>query len=189
MKKSAASSVVPETALLTSKVDPRLIMAFFMATASSVYVVENLLLRMLPIPFFRLGLSYTLILYLLYRKMFWQAFAINLLKPLIGGILTLNLASPAVLLSLGGGTAAVITLALLIRQNIGFSIYGVSILGALSHNLTQLFMVRHLIIITPDVYKLIPVMIGMSLISGLIVAYIAGELDEFLSKKLTDKNL
>ncbi len=184
MKRSAVSCTMIEMDRSRSGSDHRLLIAYLTAAACSVYVVEQFILRLLPVPFIRLGLSYSILLYLLYHKAFWEALLINLTKPLMGGLFTLNIVSPTVFLSLGGGTAAVLVMAMAIRYNIGFTVYGISILGSVTHNLVQLIIVRHLIITTPDVYKLLPILLGIAIISGLIVALAASRLNLFLSRTL-----
>jgi len=187
MKRSGTFSATHEPPRTMLKTDARLSLAFLTATACSVYVVESFILRGLPIPFIRLGLSNTVILYLLYQNRFWEALLVNLVKPVIGGLITLNLASPSLLLSLSGGLTAIITMRLLLIRDIGFSIYGVSVIGALTHNLVQLSIVRHLIIKTTEIWYLLPLMLGMSLIGGLIIAFITVELEFYLSRKLVDR--
>ena len=42
-----------------------LVLAFLTATACSVQIAENLIMRLLPLPFIRIGLSNVIILYLI----------------------------------------------------------------------------------------------------------------------------
>ncbi|MDI3503269.1 MAG: hypothetical protein PWP64_205 [Candidatus Cloacimonadota bacterium] len=147
-------------------------LAFLTATASVVYIVESLIFRMLPIPFLRLGLSNIVALYLIWHRRIFSALIVNLAKSLIGGMATFTLLSPSVVLSLGGGLIAVLVMALglLIRPRL--SITGISILGAISHNVTQLFLARIVLFSNDSLFVLTPILILFGLISGIITAYI-----------------
>ncbi|MCB5262357.1 MAG: Gx transporter family protein [Candidatus Cloacimonetes bacterium] len=153
-------------------------LAFLTATASVIYIVESLIFRMLPLPFLRLGLSNIVVLYLIWQRKIFSAIIVNLAKSLVGGIATFTLLSPTVILSLGGGFIAVLVMsaALLVRPR--FSLTGISILGAISHNLTQLVLARYLIIQSDSLFVLTPILILFGLISGIITAYICYYLED-----------
>lgn len=160
-------------------------LAFLTATASSVYIAENLLLRALPLPFIRLGLSNVLVLYLLMQKRPLEALLVNILKSLIGAVFTFTLLSPATLLSLGGGLASLLAMYLFcsaIPGKLGFSIIGISIVGAITHNIVQIFIVRLLIIKSDSVFSLLPLMLLLGLISGIIIAWISSIFSTFIQK-------
>jgi heptaprenyl diphosphate synthase len=129
-------------------------------------------MRMLPLPFIRLGLSNVIVLYLIWKGQVLSAFIVNIAKAIIGGLITLTLLSPATLLSLSGGLAAILAMLIVKNLHMGFSIYGISIIGAISHNMTQLFIVREVIIQSDRVFMLTPILISIGLISGCIIAYI-----------------
>lgn len=153
-------------------------LAFLTATASVIYIVESLIFRMLPLPFLRLGLSNIVVLYLIWHKKIFSAIIVNLAKSIVGGIATFTLLSPTVILSLGGGFIAVLimSLGLLVRPR--FSLIGISILGAVAHNLTQLILARYIIITNDSLFVLTPILILFGLISGIITAYISYYLEE-----------
>lgn len=54
-----------------------------------------------------------------------------------------------------------------------FSIFGISILGAVVHNLTQLLLVQILIVPHNEIFYLAPFMILSSLFTGFIVALVS----------------
>jgi heptaprenyl diphosphate synthase len=62
------------------------------------------------------------------------------------------------------------SLALLIRPR--FSLTGISIVGAIAHNLTQLGMARLFIIPNDSLFVLTPILLLLALISGITTAYI-----------------
>ncbi len=151
---------------------PTIILAFFTATASSVYIIENLLLRALPVPFLRLGLSNVIVLYLLMKQNYLQAIFVNILKSFIGGIATFTLLTPSSLLSVTGGFSAILLMILAQRSKLGFSIIGISICGAIGHNLAQIGLVRILLIKSDSVFDVLPMLMLLGLISGIIIAYL-----------------
>ncbi|HRX76562.1 MAG: Gx transporter family protein [Candidatus Cloacimonetes bacterium] len=147
-----------------------LFLGFLTATASAVYIIENLILSLMPIPFLRIGLSNIVALYLVLNGKISSAFVVTIAKSIIGGMATFNLLSPVLLLSLGGGIAAVLfmSIGLLIRPR--FSIFGISVLGALAHNFAQLALVRLMLIQSDGLFVLTPILILFGLISGIITA-------------------
>jgi heptaprenyl diphosphate synthase len=136
------------------------------------HIVESLVFRAVPLPFIRLGLSNIVVLYLIWNKKIVSAFVVAVAKSIIGGVVTLTLLSPAILLSLSGGIISVLlmSLALLVRPR--FSLTGISIVGAISHNLTQLGMARLFIIPNDSLFVLTPILLLLALISGITTAYI-----------------
>ncbi|MCK9310072.1 MAG: Gx transporter family protein [Candidatus Cloacimonetes bacterium] len=158
---------------MNQNVENRLLtLALLTAAASSIHIVEGLIMRMLPLPFIRLGLSNVVVLYLVWNGKFMNAIAVNVAKALIGGLFTLTLLSPSTLLSISGGLIAVVAMQLSKSTRMGFSIYGISIIGAIAHNLTQLVVVRNVIIRSDSVFMLTPFLISIGLLSGFIIAYI-----------------
>jgi heptaprenyl diphosphate synthase len=56
---------------------------------------------------------------------------------------------------------------------LNFSIIGVSIAGAVSHNIGQLLAVRLILIREDEIFYLTPLLIIMGMITGIITGYIA----------------
>jgi len=52
-------------------------LAFLTAAASSIHIVESLIMRVLPLPFLRIGLSNVVVLYLIYKNQTWEAIVVN----------------------------------------------------------------------------------------------------------------
>lgn len=155
---------------LTKK--PLLFLAFLTATACSIHVFENLIMRLLPLPFIRLGLSNVVVLYLILKNQAFNAIAVNVAKSLIGGMITFTLLSPATLLSLSGGMAAIFAMWAVYHLPLGFSEFGVSVVGALAHNLTQMIIVQQVVLPGANVFILTPLLLFLGLISGVLTAWI-----------------
>jgi len=153
-------------------------LAFLTALAALMNIAESLFFRALPLPFLRLGLANVVTLYLLMQHRFVLALLLSILKTLLGGIFTFTLLSPSTLLSLGGGLSAYLIMAILIKGNFGLSIIGISISGAVMHNLVQVLLVRYLIIRSESILMLLPIMLGLGLVSGSLVAYLSNLLSQ-----------
>lgn len=94
------------------------------------------------VPGIRLGLSNAVILYALFRMSARGAWALTLLKALLGGALYAGVAGA--LYSLGGGACAILGMQLLLRVK-GMGLVGVSVGGACLHSVGQLLVSRPLI--------------------------------------------
>ena len=147
-------------------------LALLTAIAISLHVVENMIMRLLPIPFIRLGLSNAVALYLICVERPMDAILVTITKSIFGGVATMTLIHPSTLLSLFGGLSSVVAMFLAMNLIRGFSIFGLSIIGAIMHNLVQLVIVRLLIMHTNRVFMLTPILISLGLISGSVIAYV-----------------
>lgn len=153
-------------------------LAFLTASASAIYTIESYLMRLLPLPFIRLGLSNIVVLYLVSKNHIGQAFVVNAAKSILGGIFTFTLLSPAVLISLLAGIMAIIGMSLASFVRPRFSLFGISIVGAICHNITQLALVRMFIITKDGLFVLTPFLLFLALMSGFITAFVCMYIEE-----------
>lgn len=158
--------------LTRPKLNPLLMLAFLTATACSIHVFENLIMRLLPLPFLRLGLSNIVVMYLLFEKKTLQASVVAVTKSLVAGAVTFTLLSPATLLSLCGGLAATFVMWAALAANLGFTEYGVSVCGAVAHNVVQLVLVQTVVLPGTQVFVLTPLLLFLGLLSGILTAWI-----------------
>lgn len=158
--------------MATHRPRPLVMLAFLTATACSIHVCESLIMRLLPLPFIRLGLSNIIVLYLVLQKQPLQAIAVNLTKSILGGAVTFTLLTPATLLSLCGGFAAILAMWAAHRSKLGLSVFGISIIGAVAHNITQLFLVQRVVLPGSRVFVLTPILLLLGLFSGIVTAWI-----------------
>ncbi len=163
--------------------NPLLLLAFLTATACSIHVFESLIMRLLPLPFIRLGLSNIVVMYLLFEKKPLQAFVVAVTKSLVAGAVTFTLLSPATLLSLCGGLAAIFAMWAALAANLGFTEYGVSVSGAVMHNIVQLFLVQKVVLPGTQVFVLTPLLLFLGLLSGILTAWILLLIKERFAKQ------
>ncbi len=97
--------------------------------------VEALIPFDFGIPGIKLGLANIVIIFLLYKNGFWSALAVNVSRVLLVGVLFGNAMS--IVYSLAGGGLSLIVMVLLKRLKC-FSTVGVSVAGAVAHNIGQL---------------------------------------------------
>ena len=112
--------------------------ALLSAYAVGLHGMESLIPS--PVPWMRLGLAniITVITLVLYGMK--PAIMVTLIRVLVSSLLTGTFLGPAFILSFGGGLASTVAMGLVYSAVPGlFGIIGISIIGALSHNITQLF--------------------------------------------------
>ena len=147
-------------------------LAFLTATACTIHIFESLIMRLLPLPFLRLGLSNIIVMYLILKGKPLQAVLVNVTKSIVGGAVTFTLMTPATLLSLGGGLFAILAMWLACIANLGFTEIGISICGAVAHNLMQLILVQTLVLSGTRVFVLTPLLLFLGLFTGIITAWL-----------------
>jgi len=146
-------------------------LAFFIAFAIAIYVVESFIPK--PFPFMKLGLANVVVLLLMVSGNTRYAFLVVIGKTITGGFLSGLLLSPTTLLSLCGSVTSLCVMTLFLRSKINFSIIGLSILGAVSHNLVQIVVVRFILIKENTIFYLTPLLIIMGIVTGIVIGFIA----------------
>ena len=146
-------------------------LAFFTAFAIAIYVIESFIPK--PFPFMKLGLANMIALVLLVSNNIKYAFIIIIGKTVVGGFFSGLFLSPTTLLSLGGSLCSFVVMTVFIKSKVRFSIIGISILGAVTHNLAQIVVVRSLLIKENTIFYLTPLLIFMGIVTGIIIGYIA----------------
>lgn len=145
------------------------------AAAAALQILEAPLPRL--VPWLKPGLANALVLFAIVRFSPWFAAGIVVFRSLLAGLALGLLFSPAHLLGLAGGLAAAVTMTLAVRLGHGWlGLAGVSILGAVAHNLAQLGTVGLWAGQALPLWFHLVVMVWLSIPSGLLVAGIAFEL-------------
>ena len=148
---------------------------------TAVAIVLNILESFIPffnIPGIRIGLANIIILSILYVYGIKEAIYVSILKVLIVGILRTGLFSTTFLFSLSGAIVSLIMMFLAKKTNI-FSIIGVSIVGAISHSTGQIIM-AYIILRNSSVYLYLPILLIVSIITGIFVGIISNEIVKYL---------
>lgn len=162
-------------------------LAAFSILTVTIFILENFLPK--PLPFFRLGLANIFILLVLWQIGLGPAMILVLSKVVLGSLFSGLLFTPVVIFSLSGSTLSVIIMYLAIKSKIDFSLIGVSILGAIFHNISQLFVAYFTFIKRPQLFSLLPLLLLIALVSGCITGFFAHILNERLNlENLLQKN-
>ena len=132
------------------------------------------------IPGVKLGLANLVPLIILYRLDARYAFAANLIRVILAGLLFSGLF--AALYSLAGSLASFLVMYLLKKTHL-FSVIGVSTAGGVFHNLGQLT-VAMLAVSGPQLIHYMPVLIISGMIAGIIVGIGAAILLDRIPEKL-----
>lgn len=168
--------------------DLRLIhLAFFTAFAITIYVLESFIPK--PFPFMKLGLTNIVVLLLMFSGNLRYAFLVIIGKTLIGGFFSGMLFSPTTLLSISGSVCSFLVMMIFIKSKLGFSIIGISVLGAVTHNLVQLTVVRFLLIRQSAIFYLTPLLILLGIVTGIIIGFIAGSFQNRLKRDYEKRSI
>ena len=144
----------------------------------SISIILNILESLIPIfnfPGIRIGLANIITLIVLYTYGSKDAIYISILRVLLVGILRTGLFSIAFYFSLFGSIFSIISM--IIFKKTKLSIIGVSIVGAIMHNVGQI--IAALFLINTNLIYYMPILLITSIITGTIIGFISKELLNF----------
>ncbi len=127
-----------------------------------------------PLPWAKPGLANVAILLALYIFDLRATILIVLVRVTVGSWLLGSFLSPAFFLSLGGGLAAALVMEF--SRAVGgrtFSVVGVSMLGAVTHNAVQLYLAYLLLVKSPQIIFLTPILVLPAIVTGMINGLLA----------------
>ena len=147
-------------------------MALLVAVGLILFVFESHVPR--PLPWMKLGLGNLAVLLALVLYGSWAALVVVSVKVFLGSLFVGSFLGPAFFLAAGGGIVSAGTMGLvhyLWRRY--FSVVGISILGAVSHNLIQLILAYLLFVKQVELLFLLPVFLISGLVTGGLVGLLA----------------
>jgi heptaprenyl diphosphate synthase len=144
------------------------ICAALAAVAFSLSYIENLIPLPIPVPGVKLGFANIATLAALYILGGRAAFAVNILRILLAGLMFTG--AFAMFYALSGGILAVIAMILLKRARV-FSVVGVSVGGSAAH-ITGQILLASLIVKNAAIFTSLPLLLISSIIAGAIVGLI-----------------
>ncbi len=154
------------------------------AIAIAIHSLEAMLPMPLPVPGVKLGLANAVTLLALVLLGGRMALKVAVVRVLLSSLIFGSFLSLPFFLSLGGGLSASLIMILCYRYIKGLSIIGVSLAGALMHNLAQLA-VAGFIMGRGEIIYYLPVLlisaIPMGFIIGLSVKYLQAPLKKILN--------
>ncbi len=163
----------------------RILFAALLALGMVLYVLEGLFPPLVPVPGAKLGLSNILVLFTMLFLGYGEGILLAIARSVLGSFIAGTLLAPGALLSLSGGVVSALIVALSLRYlRPPLGLVGVSILGAIAHNVTQLCVAYFLFIQIKGLFYYLPFMVIVGLISGLVTGLIAIYLFERLGREL-----
>lgn len=142
--------------------------ALLSAYALALHGFESLI--PMPIPWLRVGLANIIAITTLILFGFRAAMMVTLIRVIIASIFTGSFLGPGFLLSMGGGVSSIVATGIVFRVMPDvFGPVGLSLIGALFHNLSQIFIAYFLFIQKIEPILLVaPFIIFIGTITGLV---------------------
>ncbi len=157
--------------------------ALLSAYAIAIHSFENLLPT--PIPWLRLGIANIITLATLVLYGFRSAMMVTLIRVILSSIFIGTFLGPGFIMSFGGGVISTLamglTFSLLPRL---FGPVGLSLIGALFHNIAQLFLAYVLFVQKLEPILIVsPILILLGTITGVVNGFIGGMLIKNIVKR------
>ncbi|MEW6041939.1 MAG: Gx transporter family protein [Elusimicrobiota bacterium] len=169
------------------------VIAFLAASASVFQIMESFIPH--PIAGVRLGLANMITLIALVTLGFRAALEIAVIRTLISSFVLGTFLSPSFILSFSGAVASAAVMGLAFRlttltRRVLISVVGISLIGSIVNNLTQISVVYLLLIKNKGIFFLIPWLgvsaVVMGWLNGIIAARVLKELQEGSHKTASD---
>ncbi len=160
-------------------------LSFYTACAGTIALAESLIPK--PFPFLKIGLANVVIILLLMKHKDLSAFLVVVGKVLLSGFFTGTILMPTTIIGLGSGLMSILVMLSARKMTFGLSWIGISILGALAHNMMQIIIVRLLIIYSNSIFELIPLLLILAVGTGTITGLIAIILKQRLTWSFNEK--
>ena len=158
-----------------------IVLALMTVMAGVLHFVEASLPLPLPIPGCKLGLANIISLYVLVRFGLKDALVVVVLRVLLGSLLSGTLLSSGFFMSFSGALVACLVMHITRRYLTVFSVVGVSVMGAVAHNISQLA-VAALLIGSGAIWCYLPYLLLFAVFTGIFTGLTVRYLVEGLHK-------
>ncbi len=155
---------------------------FFSFLATFIACIENMFPR--PLPYCRIGLAFIILLLVLDKFTLKELILLIIIKNTTVSIMFAYIFTAPFYLGLTGGVISIIVMKIASKPQI-FSLFGLSLLGAVSNNIVQLLLAKYIFSL-PDVQILMPIVMTFSIVSGSIVGIFAIFLNNDTDKAIKD---
>lgn len=152
-------------------------LALLVAMGTALHVVEGMLSIPVPIPGVKLGLANIVTLLAIYLYGFRDGVTVALLRVLLGSLIGGMFLSPGFLLGLTGAVSSSLAMALLLKRTGCFSMIGISMAGAVAHNIGQL-LAASLLLQSGAVIYYLPILLLTGIPTGILTGYLLNSLLE-----------
>jgi heptaprenyl diphosphate synthase len=149
------------------------------AVGIALFVIESFIPT--PLPFLKVGLANISSVVALMVMGAPQMFLVVIIRVVVGSMLAGSLFTPGFVLAIGGGLMSAIVMAFTKRFGRDlFSPVGISLLGSLTHVLTQFLLVLWLFVQNSTLFFLLPLLLLSGFAGGLVVGWITSRLLQVL---------
>ena len=155
-------------------------LALLVSVAMILSYIESLVPAFVAVPGVKLGLSNIATVFALYTLGWPSAIAVSLVRVLLSALLFGNI--PSLIVSIAGAALALGSMIPLSRLNL-FTSIGVSVVGAVCHNIGQVLAAIIVMKTSGIAYYLIPLLFSGT-ISGIVIGIVSGILVERIKKYL-----
>ncbi|NLW91456.1 MAG: Gx transporter family protein [Syntrophomonadaceae bacterium] len=160
------------------------IIAMLVAQAAVLHYLESLFPNPVPIPGVKLGLANIITLVALVVFDFRTAMEITVMRTILGSLLAGTLFGMGFFMSFAGAVTAAVVMALVLRVLKKFGMVGISILGAIAHNIGQLIMATFVLHFA-GIFLYLPAMLAFSIPTGLLTGLLINEVVKYI--KVTNR--
>jgi heptaprenyl diphosphate synthase len=150
----------------------------FTALALIFSYIESLIPINFGIPGAKLGLANLMVVIVLYKMGAKEAYMLSMVRIVLSGFLFGNLFG--ILYSLAGGILS-LSIMTLLKKTDKFSIIGISMAGAVCHNIGQLI-IAGIVVESTNVIYYMPALLIVGLATGLVIGIISSETIKRLRK-------
>lgn len=142
-------------------------LSLLLAMATALHLLEGLFPIPLPLPGVKLGLANIITLLALYLYDLRAGLTVAIARVFLGSLLGGTFLAPGFFLALTGAVISTLFMALLIKKTSCFSPVGISLAGAVGHNLGQLLMAS-LLLQNQAIFYYLPFLLLSSIPTGLV---------------------
>ena len=147
-----------------------------------------------PVPGVRLGLANMITLLALVRLGFKSAMEISVLRTVVSSLVMGTFLTPTFILSFSGAITSTIVMwgfwQISYRlPKYGFGLVGISVLGAIIHNITQIIFAYYLLIKHPSIFYFLPWLVLSGVVMGWLTGLVTIEVLKKLSSPWEDKKV
>lgn len=152
------------------------------AMLSAIAIIVGYIESFIPvfIPGVKLGLANVIILMMIYEFKFYEGLVVDIIRILVVALIRGTLLQPVFFMSLAGGLSSFLIMLLFSKIKI-FTAVGTSVMGSIFHSAAQM-VVAYIIISSTAVYYYLPIIILLSIGTGILSGFIC---DIYLSRSIT----
>ncbi len=147
------------------------LLSLFAACGLVLFVFESFL----PVlPWFRPGFGNIATILALLFFGFGDAVKVTLLRVILGALVLGSLLTPVFIFALSGGIASVLVMTFVLRcTKHVFGPVGLSVFGAVAHNIVQLLIAYLLFVKNTEIFILLPVFIATGVVTGTLTGLVS----------------